>query len=100
MNQLDMQKILEQKEFYQLKYNFGPKLPINKFKAYTQQLFTARWMLQPNIYRCFLKHSMGSGKTISSLLSASENHEMYKFLGSGRVIIIRFQKETFLREIL
>jgi hypothetical protein len=41
---LDLQKILEQKEFYQLKYSFGPKLPINKFKTYTQQLFVARWM--------------------------------------------------------
>ena len=92
--------MLELKEFYQLKYNFGPKMPINRFQLYTQQLFVARWMASSGRMRCFLKHSMGSGKTISSLHAAAENHQLYKFLGEGRVIIVGFQKDTFIREIL
>lgn len=95
-----MDKLFEQKEFAQLRYKPGEKLAISSFHAYTQQLFAARWMASNTRSRCFFKHYMGSGKTIGSLLSASENHKLYQFLGYGRVIIIGFQKETFMREIL
>lgn len=102
-----MDEILSHKEFQLLKYKPGDKLPIKTLHFGIQQLFVARWIMRmykrdmSNMIRClFLIHDMGSGKTITSLYSSSENRDLYKLLGAGNIIVISFQKNTFMNELL
>ncbi len=92
--------VLQKKEFQILNYKTGPKLDIDELQISTQQLFTARWMNLNDVKRCVLKHSTGSGKTIGSVFTAAQNLKLYKLLGKGRIIIIGFQKNTFINEIM
>lgn len=89
---------MHKQEFQVLKFKAGPKLPF--FQLNTQQIFVARWMSLSGRRRMFLKHMTGSGKTITGLQAAYENWHMYNLAGEGRLIIVSWQKDTFLREMI
>jgi hypothetical protein len=94
-----MDELFSHKKFQMLQFTAGEKMTIDRLHYSIQQLFVARYINSGFRKRLFLNHDMGSGKTISSLLSANDNRELYKILGEGNVIVLGFQRETFLNEI-
>jgi hypothetical protein len=95
-----MEDLLSQKKFNMLKFTAGQKMTIDRLHFSIQQIFVARYMNSGFKNKLFLYHDMGSGKTVSSLLAAEDNRELYKILGGGNIIILGFQRETFLNEML
>lgn len=95
-----MDELFSQKKFAILKFTPGEKLTIKRLQYSIQQLFVARYISSGFKKRLFLYHDMGSGKTVGSLLTAEENKNLYKILGEGTVIILGFQRETFMNEML
>lgn len=89
------------KEFGQLKFQTGEPVFTDDLRLGVQQLFVTRWM-DPNHQKqiLFMKHDTGSGKTIGSLSAAASYIEMYRKLIGGSIIIVGFQKNTFINEML
>lgn len=100
----DQDEILSHKEFKILKYKRGDKLPIKDLQYSIQQMIVARWIMRINqramLRRLFLVHDMGSGKTIGSILASNEHRQLYRLLGGGNIIVLSFQRATFMKEIL
>lgn len=90
------------KEFAQLKFKTGDSLYTNDLRLGVQQLFVSRWMDSYHQKKIlFLKHGTGSGKTISSLSAAAHYIDIYRKMSeNGSIIIIGFQKNTFMNEML
>lgn len=89
--------------FSQIQYNTGEKLP-GEFRLESQQLFISRLMSPENNQKIiFAKHVPGSGKTIAALSAALSYLKLFQKYPQDEpvnVIIIGFQKSTFMNEII
>jgi hypothetical protein len=90
------------KEFGQIGFRSGSNLVTDNLRLGPQQLFTGRYMSPNHSNRViFAMHGTGTGKTINALSAASLYYlSMFKKLSGSKIIVIGFQKRTFMNEIL
>lgn len=91
------------KDFLNIAYHSGEPIPFKLTRFESQQLYVSQLMSPDHqVDTMFLIHIPGSGKTNTSLRAAFSYLKLFRLfpLQDYNVIIIGFQKSTFLNEIM
>lgn len=91
------------KDFLNIRYQTGEPIPFRQTRLESQQLVVS-YAISPDsdLDRLFINHAPGSGKTNASLKAAMHYLKLFRLFPdqSYTVIILGFQRTTFIQEIM